>query len=249
MPPANVPLPCRFGGCPWSHIHLHEMWQWIYWMAYNLPLPPYDAIPAAHRAVLAHTVRLIEARAGARIPRGSNTTGVAPMLPTLDTARVAYYRPFAWYAGVALGDFATKRWLAYKYGLRYGRRGDFEYLLRLPPSPAAAPPAKDRDTTPIVFWHGLGLGVLMYRPFIVSLLAACPDRALLVPLQPHISQLAFHPRFLEPMGPRETVRGLVGVVEELGWAPAQKDDGSDSGVEFDEEPAAAQGLTVISHSK
>ncbi|KAF7973450.1 hypothetical protein HWV62_15154 [Athelia sp. TMB] len=234
-----------FGGVAWNQIHQHELWRWIYWMTFNLPLPPYDAIPAAHRAVLTQTQTLIEMRAGARFPRGSDPR-VKPMLLNLDRANCSAYRPFAWYAGVALGDWAVRRVYAWKYDTHYGRRGDFEYLLRLPKKWNKA-----TGERPVVFWHGLGLGVLMYKGFITNILDKFPDRPVLVPLQPHISQQVFHPRFLEPLTPRETADALAGVLAELGWVGKGGEgegEGSDSGIEMDGAEGAERGVTMVSHS-
>ena len=69
---------------------------------------------------------------------------------------------------------------------------------------------------------------MQYKLQIADLMTLLPDRPLLVPLQPHISQDIFHPRFLTPMGRHETVECMVGLMEELGWVPGRQIDNSDS---------------------
>lgn len=80
-----------------------------------------------------------------------------------------------------------------------------------------------------------------------------PDRPLLVPLQPHISQEIFHRRFLKPMDRHETVGCLIGLMEEIGWVPRQNLDGLDTDIEekvsIPESGRLKRGITMISHSK
>ena len=73
--------------------------------------------------------------------------------------------------------------------------------------------------------HGLGLGLTQYWRFIQHLFTALSDRPVLVPLLPHVSQELLHPRFLRPLGRKEMVEHLAGLIEKLGWA-----DSSDSEV-------------------
>ena len=56
-----------------------------------------------------------------------------------------------------------------------------------------------------------------------------PSHPILIPLQPHISQNIFHPRFLDPLSREVTVRCLTEVIQEMGWMD--------------------QGVDMLSHSK
>ena len=71
---------------------------------------------------------------------------------------------------------------------------------------------------PIVFLHGLGLGLLQYHVFLSHLLETFTDRPILVPLQPQVSQDIFHPLFLKPLDRYQMADRLAGLIEELGWA-------------------------------
>ena len=73
---------------------------------------------------------------------------------------------------------------------------------------------------PVVFVHGLGLGLVQYQMILSRLLHELRDRPLLVPLQPHVSQQIFHRDFLAPKGRQETAAALRALLVELGWAPA-----------------------------
>jgi len=76
---------------------------------------------------------------------------------------------------------------------------------------------------PLVFIHGLGLGLFQYNLLLTHFLRALPSYPLLIPLQPHVSQDIFHPRFLDPLPREESVQRLTQVISEMGW----EDDGVD----------------------
>lgn len=126
-------------------------------------------------------------------------------------------------------------------------RYPLRYILRVPRSwsPKTGP-------RPVVFLHGLGLGLTQYKIFLTHLMNAVPDTPVLVPLHPHVSQEIFHPRFLKPMSRHESADTLAGLLCELGWAIKKKDEttsGEDSEVEKLKGEVKPSGVTVISHSK
>ena len=78
---------------------------------------------------------------------------------------------------------------------------------------------------------------------------AVPNRPILIPLQPHISQEIFHPNYLRPMGRHETAEVLARLLVKLGWV---KDTTEDSASETDDRGKylyTSRGVTVVSHSK
>jgi len=99
---------------------------------------------------------------------------------------------------------------------------------------------ENRKIRPVIFVHGLGLGLLQYLMFLTRLIRCLPEYPILVPIQAHISQDIFHPRFVSPMGRCETVKCLVGVLRSLGWVTKENDNNVPN------EPA---GVTMLSHSK
>lgn len=245
----DTDLHLRFGKVPWSTIHKHELRTWLYWSTFNAPLPPPEYISPSHRVVLDEAVDLIQKRSGTIIPEGSNPV-VKPLLLTLDEVKVTLWRPLAWYAGVGISNWLLKKWYEHKWDVRYGNHNGLEYLIRIPPAwnPNTGP-------RPIVFWHGLGLGLTQYKVLLSDLMRTMPDRPLLVPLQPHISQQVFHSRYLTPMGRHETVECLVGLMEELGWVSKQRKDldGSETETETEDQISrpidGRKGITMLSHSK
>ena len=104
---------------------------------------------------------------------------------------------------------------------------------------------------PVVFMHGLGLGLTQYRRWIQHLFVALPEHPILVPLLPHVSQELLHPRYLRPMGRHEMTQHLAELIEELGWAQLNESssDTSDSEASKPASKPANTGVTMLSHSK
>lgn len=99
---------------------------------------------------------------------------------------------------------------------------------------------------PTVFLHGLGLGLLQYHPVTRDLRLRFADRPLLIPLQPHVSQDIFHPRFLDPICRQELADRLAGLMHELGWVNLPSSDSEDLSKEA---AVTSPGVTMVSHSK
>ncbi|KIP10713.1 hypothetical protein PHLGIDRAFT_65260 [Phlebiopsis gigantea 11061_1 CR5-6] len=212
-----------FGKVPWSSVRRQEMFAWLHWSIYNAPFTSLDALPPARQKVLLEVLSMLEKRAGTSIPDGTNPHA-RPLLLTLDPVSVTW-RPFFWYAGVALSNYYQRR------------RYESKYILRIPHAWTA-----ESGPRPVVFMHGLGLGLTQYQLFLGDLFHAVNDRPVLVPLQPHVSQEIFHARYLRPMGRHESADVLAELLVKLGWARDQTKDVDVAGQED------ANGVTVVSHS-
>lgn len=237
---------CRFRQIPWSHIRKDDMHSWLYWSIFNAHLPCPDALPDTHRKVLHEVLDMVEKRAGMTIPEGSNPNG-RPLLLTLDPVNIRQ-RPFAWYVFVVISNVILKWYFIYRWDMRFGSKDGLEYLLRIPPgwNPATGP-------RPIVFLHGLGLGLMQYKIIMSRLLHNFTDRPLLVPLQPHISQQFWHPNFLRPMNRKQTSNTMYQLLQELGWAAEDEgrettSDSEDVGSIAANKSDEGRGVTMISHS-
>lgn len=125
----------------------------------------------------------------------------------------------------------------------------YRYLLRMPAkwNPDASP-------RPIVFLHGLGLGLLQYHSIIAHLFKKFPDHPILILLQPQVSQDFFHPHYLKPLSRDDMADRLAGLLQELGWVSLK---GPKRDLEREEEKEVAtsllgdpqKGVTLLSHSK
>ncbi|VDC07292.1 unnamed protein product [Peniophora sp. CBMAI 1063] len=223
-----------FGKVPWSRIRRREMQEWLYWAIFNARLPTnISSLPHAQQVFLNEALQLIEKRSGTEIPPGTNARA-RPMLLTLDPVNFAW-RPLIWYLVIAAGNCGMKHRLMMKHGMRIIEHDGVEYLLRVPKGWNMG-----TDTTPLVFLHGLGLGLVQYTLVLHTLLPRSAHRPVLVPLQPHISQLIFHPKFLTPKGRHDMTTSMAALFVKLGWVSDEQ--------EGEKSVATSKGVTVLSHS-
>jgi len=236
-----------FRKVPWSSIKLHEVRQWVYWSIFNAALPSLDEISHSHRAILNEALDLLEKRSGCQFGEGSNPA-VPPILLTIDKVNIIS-RPLTYYTLIWSINFFLRVWYESQWNARFGSHDGLEYLVRVPKQ-------WDRITgpRPIVFLHGLGLGLFQYSLLITHLLESFPDHPLLVLLPPHISQNIFHPNFLKPLTRHQTADRLAELLHKFGWIhPASYDDRDISEDDVGELALSLPGqketgITVISHS-
>ncbi|KAJ7682725.1 hypothetical protein DFH06DRAFT_1161974 [Mycena polygramma] len=228
-----------FGRVPWSSIRLLEVKKWIYWSIFNKDLHELHTIPPSHQAVLDETLELLEKRLGTRIPAGSNPNAL-PLRMTLDKVHVQG-RPFFYYTLVCGINRWLRSWYQKYWGLRHGNYNGLEYLVYVPATwdPVGGP-------RPVVFLHGLGLGLLQYYPVTRDLRLRFSDRPLLIPLQPHISQDIFHPHFIDPICRQDLADRIAGLLHELGWVNVPSKDSEDLSKE--DVDVSSPGVTMLSHS-
>ncbi|KAG5648997.1 hypothetical protein DXG03_000346 [Asterophora parasitica] len=239
-----------FGNAPWSSIKLHEVRQWLYWSIYNADLPPYETLPDSEKSIVNHALGLLQKRCGCIFKEGSNPA-ITPMRLTLDDVSILW-RPFIFYMIVHAINLTLKKWYKINWNARFDHFHGLEYLTRLPKhwDPVIGP-------RPLVFIHGLGLGLLQYHSVIRHLFEQFSDRPILVLLQPQISQHIFHPSYLKPMTRHETADRMAGLLNHLGWMPYDiYDENSTSDDSEDEKQIShallgkrKEGVTVLSHSK
>ncbi|KAJ3778782.1 hypothetical protein FB446DRAFT_768139 [Lentinula raphanica] len=232
-----------FGRQPWSTVRLHQVRQWIYWSIFNTHLPQPENLPQSHRDVLDDALDLLQKRLGKRIPEGSDDS-CRPILLNLDKATVLW-RPFIFYAFTAAVNLSLDRWYQRSHGFSRGIHHGLEYLVRVPQNwrPSADPP-------PVVFLHGLGLGLLQYHSFLSHLVQEFADRPLLIILQPHISQNIFHTRYLNPMPRKQTTQTLASLLASFNWAnldPVMNTSDEEGQIPDGRGPRSS-GVTILSHS-
>jgi hypothetical protein len=253
----------RFGKVPFSAIRAHHVYAWLYSSIFNAPLPPSDRLPAAHSVVLDEALDLLQKRTGRKFGGGTDHS-IRPICLAVDNVNVRH-RPLAFYAAVAVANWCTRSWMERQWGVKFGRYqdlewahlikssgwsliGTFRYLIRIPQgwSPSS-------EKRPIVFMHGLGLGLVQYVIFLFHLLDAFQDRPLLVPIPPYISQNVFHPRYLRPMPSWELTVTLSGLLSDLDWVHDETRGAEEHEIEVLLAPQKAQalgrGVTMVSHSK
>ncbi|KAF8076473.1 hypothetical protein FPV67DRAFT_1406656 [Lyophyllum atratum] len=228
---------------PWSSIKVHEVRQWLYWSIYNADLPPSESMSPSHRDVLERALALLQRRCGCIFDAGSNPA-IRPMRLTLDKVNILW-RPLTFYVILNAVNSSLRKWYKWKWSAKYGHYNRLEYLLRVPKYWNSADSPR-----PIVFIHGLGLGLLQYNAVLQHLFQQFPDRPLLILLQPQMSQQIFNSRYLRPMSRHETADRLANLINHLGWVHYPTDGGkgtSDNSIE-NKEIARKTGVTMLSHS-
>ncbi|KAK4703112.1 hypothetical protein P7C70_g3102, partial [Phenoliferia sp. Uapishka_3] len=166
---------------------------------------------------------LLEARVGRKFPPGKNTKIRAIRL-TLDPVKVLS-RPLLLYLFV----FGLQKLAVFRArGFKEYRDGNTRYLLRIPEG--WIPDSNSESTRPLLFIHGLGIGVGQYGP-LLKYLSEAPDlsqRPIAVLIQPHISMSFFDRAYLKPPTQESCTRGIWRMCERWGFDQSK--------------------LTVLSHS-
>ncbi|KAH8830507.1 hypothetical protein DL96DRAFT_1593214 [Flagelloscypha sp. PMI_526] len=231
-----------FGKCSWSSVRLHSVQKWLYWAMFNETLPPLEDVPRIRRIFLDEAVEALEKRIGCQIPEGYSDA--KPFLLTLDAVNIIP-RPLWWYAWVGLTNICVRKWFEIFHNMQFQQHGGLEYLLRIPEDWDESGPVR-----PLVFLHGLGLGKLQYFTFLSGIFDSIQDRPIFVPLQPHISQHFFHPRFLNPMTRKETGIVLTEIFQRLGWIESlSEEEGVDAFEELQiHKSLIPTGVDILSHS-
>ncbi|QRV73174.1 alpha/beta hydrolase family protein [Ceratobasidium sp. AG-Ba] len=218
----------------WSSISREAMLSWLAWSCFNAPYEVAIQRPA-NELVLREALDMLEKRSGSKlrseveVALSKQSKPVQPLRLTLDPIDIIG-RPALCYAVTALANLAFRAYLKRKFGVVHGKFGKLDYFLRMPII------SSDEAREPIVFMHGLGIGPAQYSMFISCILREFPNRPVLVPLQPHISQSIIHPGHLECLSKTELVSSLRGLLQELGWAQA------------DDEKSSEYNITFMSHS-
>ncbi|KAF5333481.1 hypothetical protein D9611_002449 [Ephemerocybe angulata] len=231
----------------WSDITLHDLQRWVYWSMYNAEMPPYEDLTDSHRRVLDSAIDLLHKRLGCQTENRKDSP-LRSMRLTIDPVQI-WSRPFLFYALVKTINWYLKRHYRNSYNVRHGRHDGLEYLLRTPSGWDAY-----SSPRPLVFLHGLGLGLVQYHLTLSHLFQSVTDRPILVILQPHISQDVFHPNFLRPLNRHQFGDRLSNLLKKLDWA--DMDDYAET-TEYEDVDeikvfkalrAKRYGVTLLSHS-
>jgi hypothetical protein len=190
-----------------------------------------DPIRGDRLEFLHYCREMIEARQGYAFPEsGPNWKPLKCMRLTLDPV-VVHSRPLLLYLVVNAVSYITLLRAQWD-GFKLEQKGRIRYLIYRPPQwtpkVAAEEPSKYR---PIVFLHGLGIGLGQYSSLIKQLRHTHLTRThpLLIPLQPHISQAILDPfNHLNPIKHHEFTALLRRVFKQEQWTQS--------------------GVTVLSHS-
>ncbi|GAA5949001.1 hypothetical protein JCM21900_003168 [Sporobolomyces salmonicolor] len=248
-----------FSGCDFSEIKRKNMADWLAWSLYGSTLEALEAerkawdqagrpplvlddgspddgdsdidedtvIEGDKLGLVMHCVELVEARAAHRFPRGRNPK-IHTLRLTLDPVRVVS-RPLILYAVVAAIQGGVLKHAKYK-GFKEVVDGHTRYLVRVPKGWKPSPDGPESQR-PLVFLHGLGMGMAQYATLLSYFCShrSLRNRPIMVLLQPHISMSFFARGYLDAPDQTRCTTSLERVMRKL---------------KFDE----AGGATVLSHS-
>ncbi|PWN41832.1 hypothetical protein IE81DRAFT_291303 [Ceraceosorus guamensis] len=193
--------------------------------------------PGARLEFLLWCREMFEARQGFEFPRRAtswnesvgedeesikNAPHARAMRLTIDPVRVQS-RPLACYLFAnALSRFTVMR--AESNGFSLEQEGRLRYLVRRPPRwTRQLAEARDARTAslhrPIIFLHGLGIGLGQYSTLINQLATShlASTHPILVPLFPATSQDIFDVNFLNPVGHHEMTATLRVIIQKEHW--------------------------------
>lgn len=105
------------------------------------------------------------------------------------------------------------------------KQGALEYLVRIPRGWSAEKGHADPNSMPVVFFHGLGFGLLQSHLLIRDLLSKLPTHPIVIPIAPHTSQSVFHERFLQPWTKDEVVSGMKDICKKWGFWDGRRTGG------------------------
>ncbi|KAK7058276.1 hypothetical protein VNI00_001907 [Paramarasmius palmivorus] len=165
--------------------------EWLLWALYSCK--PQDALLDEWKEELDEYVRRIEERLGYKLEDGYDS--IVKSMRLLFDPVGATYRPLIWYLIVGLVDVLTACRLYFLGFTHYSPDRPFRSIFSVFPfrfftifsRNSATPffpywyrPHKSPDRDPIVFIHGIGIGLYPYVPFIATLAREDPDVGILL---------------------------------------------------------------------
>lgn len=185
--------------------------EWLAWaIANGRTLEEADAMPEYHKLV-DESIAWAEARLHAKYEPGYNKD-VKCMRLTLDPVRVLT-RPLGYYVVTNAVTIGVGIWLVLYHGFQLRSSHGLQMLVK----PASDAPKSD-FRLPIVFLHGLGIGLGQYMGPLRHI--AHSDRGVVILLQPGISTAIWHPRFLNAPPPKAHSDAIKAICHEYGFEKA-----------------------------
>ena len=119
-------------------------------------------------------------------------------------------RPLGYYVVIQTFTLSVGAWLMFYHGFQLRSSNGLQMLVK----PASAKPSS-RFRLPIVFLHGLGIGLGQYIALLRRI--AHSDRGVVVLLQPGISTAIWHPRFLAAPPPASHAAAIKEICDAYGF--------------------------------
>ncbi|KAH7880325.1 uncharacterized protein C8R40DRAFT_1032949 [Lentinula edodes] len=200
--------------------------EWILWALFSATP---ETAQESWEEEMEEYVTKVEELLGMKLEQGRIHTTSALRL-TLDPVKMVH-RPLIWYLVVALVDLITSLKLSFMGFTHYSNPSRIFpprlFHIFTTPSPSATThfsywyrPHKSPTRDPIIFIHGIGIGLYPYLPFFQDLITATPDQGLLLiellPISMHISSPPANS--LPPV--KSLLHGLYTTLDSLGISRA-----------------------------
>lgn len=198
-----------------SDIKHDNVKEWLAWALVSAPLE--DAIKDKQKdELLEQGVQWVEERIKAKMSPGYNPK-VRCIRLTLDRVKV-HNRPLGYYVVCNGATIITQAWLMLVHGFRLETRRGCHFMVRPAPKAGSKHKYPRKCKLPIIFLHGLGIGLAQYVAFLRELVQC--DQTVIILVQPAISTFIWHPRFLNPPSPTEHAKAINEVANGLGFDKA-----------------------------
>ncbi|KZT00054.1 uncharacterized protein LAESUDRAFT_739760 [Laetiporus sulphureus 93-53] len=170
-----------FFDCPIDSIKRENIKEWILWALFGTR---HDGYKEEWAEEIDSYIQMLEQHTGNKLDHGWGHS-VKCMRLTLDPV-VSLHRPLCWYAIVGLVDTITSAQLALGGFKHYDNQNPlgcfpprwFSLFSRRSPDANLAywyRPHRSKTKRPVLFLHGIGIGLWPYTPFLFELIAKDPD--------------------------------------------------------------------------
>ncbi|SGY79652.1 BQ5605_C008g05187 [Microbotryum silenes-dioicae] len=196
------------GRPPLSEIYRANAIEWIAWAVADAR--PEDVVSGSEADILINEgIEWMQHRLHHDFTPGRNPK-VESIRLTMDPVRAAH-RPVGYYIVCNSVTLLTYAWLLTN-GCRYERYGECAYITR-----GARPDKRSKTSAglPILFVHGLGIGLGQYLDFLRRFLAQ--PQPIMILIQPNISTQIFHRHFLHPPSKDEHVASFKAICAAKGY--------------------------------
>lgn len=200
----------------WFHyVPLEDVWadnvrEWLAWAFTARELKDAQSDPKV-RALLDEGLEMVKYRLQWQTIRQGYNPRVKPIRLTIDPVQ-AMSRPLGYYVVTNGFTQAVITWMQLWHGFRYEKSRQCWFLVK------DAERGSRRGATcslPIMFAHGLGIGLGQYIPMLKQLGKHRDGVVILV--QPHISTSIYSPQFLDPPTKDEQAQATIDLLQRKGF--------------------------------
>lgn len=195
-----------FHFAPLEDIYADNLREWLSWAFASRPLEDVKA-DKEMSMLIDEGLEMIKHRLNWTGLKEGYNPNVRAIRLTLDEMRVLS-RPLGYYVVCNGTTHAVMAWMRLFHGFRLEKSGQCSFLVKRPTTSTK----KERDL-PVLFMHGLGIGIGQYIAFLKRLVKH--EDGVVILVQPHISGDITHPNFLNPPSKDEQADATASLLRRL----------------------------------